>query len=260
MNQVDPDKVFKKRGEISYSALGAQGQLKVVAILNMLQDTAAAHASQLGISGFDLAEKNLAWVISRYRIETLYSPEWQEKIEIKTHRFPWKSLYEIRNFTISGANGSPAVKATAAWVMVKKENKMPVRLNRYMKKELLATPKRVISNPFDEVEKIKQTDFQLPFKIRIEDLDLNQHVNNAIYVGWALETVTREILENFRPGKTDVLFHKSSYYGDTIISRTEIKTKNHSPFTRHAIISKNRDKLLASVNIYWTSMEKNDLK
>ncbi|MEA2060570.1 MAG: thioesterase [Thermodesulfobacteriota bacterium] len=77
-----PDNVFKKKGEISYSDLGAQGQLKVVAILNMLQNTAALHAAQLGISGFDLAEKNLAWVISRYKIEILYSPEWQEKIKV----------------------------------------------------------------------------------------------------------------------------------------------------------------------------------
>ncbi|MEA1966784.1 MAG: thioesterase [Thermodesulfobacteriota bacterium] len=255
MKSSNHESIFQKYGEITYSALGSMGQLKIVNILNLLQDTAAEHASLLKISGFDLAKKNLAWVISKYRIKILSNPPWLEKLLIKTWRFPWKNLYELRHFQITGKNGAEIINATAAWVMVKKSNGLPVRLSRYLEKEMYTNNSTDITDPFHDLKKIEKIDFQLPFKIRMQDLDLNRHVNNAIYVGWAVETVPEDILNNFIPEKIDVLFQKESFYGDKITSKTEITEKNHNPLTLHSIISNNSKRELAFINILWKPME-----
>ncbi|HKK90827.1 MAG TPA: acyl-ACP thioesterase domain-containing protein [Desulfobacteraceae bacterium] len=254
MTPFNPETVFEKKSPVNYSALGAKGQLKIGAVLNLLQDTAAEHASLLGISGFDLAVKGLAWVIAKYRIDLFSTPSWLEELTIATWRSPWKNLYDLRDFQVTGQNRESIVTATAGWVMVKKSNNRPVRLNRHLAPDLM-TPcdhEGTRGDPFHDIEKIETTHVQLPFKIRMEDLDLNRHVNNTVYVGWALETVTEEILENFRPCRIDVVFHKAAFYGDGVLSKTEIRKEKNAFLTLHAIRLGQSDKELATINITWT--------
>ncbi|MFO7749574.1 MAG: thioesterase [Desulfobacteraceae bacterium] len=254
MTPFNPKTVFEKKSRVNYSALGAKGQLKIGAILNLLQDTASEHAALLGISGFDLARRELGWVIAKYRIDLFDTPSWLEELTTSTWRSPWKNLYDLRAFQVTGQNRKTVVTATAGWVMVKKSNNRPVRLNRHLARNLM-TPcdhEGKGGNPFRDIEKVKNTHVQLPFKIRIEDLDLNRHVNNTVYVGWALETVTEEILENFRPCRIDVVFHKAAFYGDGVLSRTEIREEKGSFITLHTIRLGQSDKELATVNITWT--------
>ena len=106
---------------------------------------------------------------------------------------------------------------------------------------------------FQDIEKPAKNDFQLPFKVRMHDLDLNGHVNNAIFVEWAVETVPEEILSRYTPMTIDVIFNKESLYGDTIVSITDLcnNTQLENPFTRHTIIRKEDGVELANLNIKW---------
>ena len=54
---------------MGYSTMDDQGLMKIVSIMNFLQDTASEHAGYLGVSGFDLARHDFTWVIHRYQIE-----------------------------------------------------------------------------------------------------------------------------------------------------------------------------------------------
>ena len=42
------DSTHTQKTTIGYAAIGAQGTLKIVSILNFLQDAASEHASQMG--------------------------------------------------------------------------------------------------------------------------------------------------------------------------------------------------------------------
>ncbi|MBF0113191.1 MAG: hypothetical protein HQK74_10730, partial [Desulfamplus sp.] len=93
--------VYAKRLSVGYSTIGKQGLLKIVSIMNYLQDAASEHAHIIGRSGFDLADENLGWVIFRYHIEIKAHPRWQDEIIVRTRRFSCKNLYEIRLFNIT---------------------------------------------------------------------------------------------------------------------------------------------------------------
>ena len=56
--------------------------------------------------------------------------------------------------------------------------------------------------------------------MRRSDLDINRHVNNAIYTDWALETVPPDIAENCRPFEIEIDFRGEALYGDTVVSRS----------------------------------------
>ncbi|SLM28248.1 Acyl-acyl carrier protein thioesterase [Desulfamplus magnetovallimortis] len=316
--------IYKKNAKIGYSTIDHKGHLKIVSIMNYLQDAASEHASIMGVSGFDLAEKNLGWVISRYHIRIKNHPLWQDTMQIRTFRFPHKNLYEMRNITMgklikptrfkpydlnhendkgdyhcivsdkekntdtdTGASNffSESIHAKVCWVMVNRENGKPVRLSRFIEPQMCEPlsettfvnlyrdmndrkymDKRDNSDEnakidhyyFSNIEKPVKTDFELPFKVRMHDLDLNGHVNNAIFVEWAVETMPEKILSCYSPEIIDVIFNKESLYGDTVISKTEIYQNRcssepncPSPLTRHVIVRQKDQAELAHINITW---------
>ncbi len=263
--QPSSDFIFKKTIRINYSDLDFKGRLKTISILNFLQDSACIHASQLGISGFELAAENFAWVISKYRIKVVKSPQWNDEVVIKTWRIPCKNLYEFRYFNIRNKTGINLINASGIWVMIKKENCRPVRLSRFMTDSMFTVnynksdlPSDLPFDTPDDIQSLKlkcpeKIHCKLPFKVRMHDLDLNRHVNNAVYVEWAAETVPLEFTELYRPEQIDVSFHKASFYGDNILSETEIIKEQASPVTLHSITTdKNNGKTeLARVNIIW---------
>lgn len=243
--------IYIKKASIGYSTLNSQGKLKIVSILNFLQDAASEHASTMGVSGFDLAEKDLAWVIVRYQIEIKNSPAWREEIQIETWRTPLKNLYELRQFRITGSNTLEVLTARALWVMIRRKNNRPVRLSRYMPDRFLKEETTEEAPRFETLKPPLRTDFELSFKVRMHDLDLNGHVNNAIYLEWAIETVPQQILLTHRPENLEVVFQRESLYGDKILSRTEIVPLGDQMMTCHLIMDTKTDTERARINIIW---------
>lgn len=258
------DSIFDQKIAIKYSDLDFKGRLKTISILNFLQDSSCIHASELGISGFDLEKKNFAWVISRYHIKIIKLPKWNDTIFINTWRTPCKNLYELREFNIKDKNGTDIINATGIWIMVRKENCRPVRLSRflpdvlsdenYFNSNLSVNEPDILNKKLRLPETVHR---EIPFKVRMHDLDLNQHVNNAVYLEWAVETIPQKLTALYRPQSIDVSFHKASFYGDNILSTTELLEDSADPVTLHSITGKRQDTPveLARVNIAWTLSE-----
>ncbi len=242
---------FSGNTTIGYSSINAQGQLKIVSLMDLLQDFASEHAHLLGLSGLDLARKNLAWVIARYQISIIKSPCWLDNLTLTTTRIPFKNIYEIRYFTLSYPDGNVAIKAKSAWVMVNRSTAKPVRLSRFIPDSLLKDREVDETLFFKDLQSPETIDMELPFRIRMHDLDLNRHVNNAIYVEWAVETVPETVPLAMIPESIHVSFHKESFYGNAILSRTQILNNENKINTRHSILLKDHPVELARINIQW---------
>ncbi|MBF0200367.1 MAG: hypothetical protein HQK66_03465 [Desulfamplus sp.] len=106
---------------------------------------------------------------------------------------------------------------------------------------------------FPDIVPPLKTNFQMPFSVRMHDLDLNGHVNNAVFVEWAVETVPEDILSRYSPMTIDVIFQKEALYGDTVVSKTEVWLQPDSsyPLTRHLITRERDQEELAHLNIQW---------
>lgn len=250
-NMLDNKSIHTKKANIGYSCLDSLGKLKIVSILNFLQDAASEHASLMGVSGFDLARKNLAWVIARYQIEIKTLPNWMDDIKIETWRTPVKNLYELRQFRITNSHALEIINARACWVMVKKENSRPVRLSRYLPDKYLTRGEETRAEDFQDLKSPLSVDYELAFKVRMHDLDLNGHVNNAIYIEWAVETMPEPLMLNHRPGKIKVAFQKESFYGVRILSKTQIIQTHDRLETLHSIMDIQQEMELARINIIW---------
>lgn len=247
---MESNPVFERMIELPYSALGAAGKVKMDGLLNLFQDAASSHCHRLGISGSDLATMDLKWVISRYQVEILEDLSLFSPLVLKTRRCPWKNLYELRRFSISDPKGKKLVRALGIWVMIKKTNAKPVRLPFHMPGQLMA----VSSEPPDLWENDPHPygyDYQTRFKIRYHDLDPNQHVNNSVYVKWALEALPAPYIFEYSPRCMVISFVKESFYPDNIISRIHIEPGVDHLTSFHSIIHARDKSRLATLTVQW---------
>ncbi len=247
---MDQNAIFTQNINLPYSAIGANGQFRIDRLLNMFQDAASNHCNQLGISGLDMAKKQLKWLISRYQVQINKNLKWLEPLEIKTWRRPWKNLYELRQASILNLDGEELICALGIWVLVKASNSKPVRLTPHLPKEL-QTPAdscpELVKNDHNFIE----FDHESEFKIRVHDLDLNQHVNNTVYTQWAMEALPAKFLFEFRPAHCCVSFLKESFYPDTILSCVKIDSHSDNLITRHSIFLKANMVKLTNLTINW---------
>ena len=80
---------------------------------------------------------------------------------------------------------------------------------------------------------------------------MNRHVNNAVYVGWALESAPDEVAATRRPVDIEVDYRAEALAGDTIIARCELETGAGAGQFLHEITREKDGKELARLRVNW---------
>ena len=52
-------------------------------------------------------------------------------------------------------------------------------------------------------------DYEETFKVRYSDIDSNGHVNNTKYIEWSIETLPKNIVDNYMLEEIKVIFEKN---------------------------------------------------
>ncbi len=245
------DSVFSQNLFLPYSMMGANNHVRMDRLLSLFQDVAGIHAHQMGVSGFDLAEKQLKWVISRYQIRVIEPLQWPGPYVLKTWRYPWKNLYEIREFEVVSPQGVTQVQALSVWVMVRAENTRPVRLSYHMPPGLLHETAPAPPDLWTNTPDLSRWEHKKSFPIRIHDLDLNQHVNNTRYVAWALESLPMPWLFSHVPVTLVIGFLKETFYPGTVTVKTSVSEDTAPVTTCHGIFNETGDHTLAALTLTW---------
>lgn len=245
------NKIFTKNIKNSFSNIGQSGNLKVSKVMNLLQDIAVEYSFKLKISSMDLAPQKIFWVISRYQIEINNIAKLNEDLSMSVWRSNHKNLYDLRWFKIETADKQEIANAVGAWVIIDKTTGSPRHLNKFMTKEMLIENKVDVKTFFQNLKIIDNADIQEVFKIRINDLDFNKHVNNSAYVEWAIEALPESILMNYQPWKINVTYLKESFYPGKILSKAQTNTFTFNSTTHHSIVSENKNLELARIQIIW---------
>ena len=81
-------------------------------------------------------------------------------------------------------------------------------------------PLRVLNDTFRTLPVLEVSEYELRLPVLRGDLDINRHVNNTVYAGWALETIPDEVDRSCRLASIEIAFRAEALYGDTIVART----------------------------------------
>jgi len=222
------------------------GTLRLIALMNILQDAADTHASNLGVGIEYCVEHGFAWVGSNYHVKINRMPKWHEKITITSWPSAEKKLGAIRDFRVTDEKGDAIIIASSQWILINFATKRPVVLrdNLPVYKVL---EERSLETEFTRIPELEREDLKTGFKVRYDDIDVNNHVNNAVYTLWASESVDPEFRFKHSPVELEIAFKKEGLYGEDI----EVVTQADGMTSLHSVKAKTDGRELAKVKILW---------
>ena len=160
-----------------------------------------------------LNEKQVTPVVNFRQLEVLRVPHLRERLTCTTHVYDMQGAVGYRNTAIYDAQGNACYKS---WVIAAFVNLETGRLSRISKE----TMEQFHLNPPLEMtygaRKIVLPDAPMtplePFRVQRNDIDYNNHVNNAQYIRMALEYLP----DDFEVKGMRVEYKKPVMYGSTI--------------------------------------------
>lgn len=222
--------------------------LRILTLMNIFQDMADNHACHLGLGIEYVLARGLAWVGSNYMLEIDRLPQMHENIRIETWPSEQRRIGAIRDFEVFGEDGKSITRACSQWILIDFARKRPVSLKDNLPEYEVLDEHALIAD-FPKIPEAESNGEDYKFRVRFDDIDINRHVNNAVYILWACEAVDAEFRLEHNPHKINVAFKKEGHMGEKI----RVITKQDGLHTVHGIYAYGGedDRELARVDIEW---------
>lgn len=223
-------KKFEEHVKIRYSEMDYDLVLKPSSLLHFLQDLASDNAEQLGFGYSYIIKNNLGWFLLKYHMEFENYPEKIYDLKIKTEPRGYNKLFAFRDFELY--DGETLLgRVASTWSLVDINSKSITSVQQALSDNIYMTPyeKRCDDLLYEKIKPLEKVDIEKIYEIRFDDIDVNQHVNNANYIIWAFEPLDFDFRSRKKLKTLDIVFKKEIKYGYKILSQidvTENKT-NH---------------------------------
>lgn len=237
---------LKKDFSVRIYECDRDGSLHFGKIFNLFQEVADENANQIGV-GYDYClAHNIGWVGAGYVVKIDRMPACEEKFTLYTWPSDKTAVSAIRDFKAVSEKGDTLFYATSQWALVNLETKRLVRMEENLP-PYEPIRERVIDSTFPAIPLPERVDHSLTYPVRFDEIDINKHVNNAVYPLWASEAVPSDFRSSHTVKGLSVAFKRPAVFGTTIAAETQIDETT----TRTAIKSADDGTVFARVQIDW---------
>lgn len=237
---------WEKEYQIRTYECDKNSNLRILTLMNILQDMADSHASSLGLGLEFCIKKGFAWVGSNYHIRITRLPVLHETIRVTTWPAAEKKLGAVRDFIIRDEAGNIIITASSQWILIDFSRKRPISLKDHLL-DYTVIPERALETEFPKLPEPERIDCKRVFSVRFDDIDINRHVNNAVYPLWATESVEHEFRDGHFPAEIEVAFKKEGRLGEDV----EILTQTDGLTSCHSIKALSDGRELSRLRIKW---------
>lgn len=201
----------------SYEA-DSNGYVTLHSISNYLQETAGEHARQLNFDIGDLGKKNQTWVLQRLIINIKQYPKWRDTITVKTWPSDTDGLRAYRDFELLDDSGNLIGVALSFWLIIDLDTRSPIRVPQSLREHPAILKEHVMPVKRDRISfELTKGSISESYIIQPSDIDVNQHVNNAVYVRLIENTVKRNLLsDDGSLNLLDISFLNEAYEGEEV--------------------------------------------
>ena len=240
---------FSREYSVCSYECDCKGMLRVVSLMNMFQDAADTHAELLGVGIEHCIKNGLAWFGSNYHIKIFRMPLWHEKIKIVTWPSQEKKIGAIRDFEVFDDSGKTIIVASSQWILIDFARKKPLALRENLP-DYEVIDERALDTSFQKIDLPSNFSFCKSFAVRYDDIDVNGHVNNAIYPLWATEAIEKDFrLKNY-PTEIEIAFKKETLFGDIVSVNTHVDGN----MSVHEMVAGDDNHEIARLRISWMKM------
>jgi medium-chain acyl-[acyl-carrier-protein] hydrolase len=203
--------------------------LRLVTLMNILQDAATQDADRRGFGMEFCLQNNMTWVGNDYVIEINRLPKIGKNITLQTWPSMSGKLTARRDFAIFDADNNLIIKAASRWLLISLDKKRPLPVADTLKNYIFSQ-EHTIDTDFAKISELEDKSETYKYKVRYDDIDINHHINNAVYLLWAGEAINNDWRNNHSPERIEINFKKEGYIGENIEVYTDVKdnTSVHS--------------------------------
>jgi len=163
-------------------------KLRLYRVMQMMQDCSELWFESEEVYKRFYDENGRAQLLAYRQLDIVRVPEYGENLRVSTSVFDVNPLFGYRNTNIFDSEGNPCYLSWAMGAFVEratgKLSKVPDEITRTVtideKTPMEYTERRIVVPKGDVVP------FP-PYKVRLDDIDYNHHMNNAHYMRLALE-------------------------------------------------------------------------
>jgi medium-chain acyl-[acyl-carrier-protein] hydrolase len=124
----------------------------------------------------------------------------------------------VRDFLLKEDSGGELLRATSAWAMMSMETRRPSRLDPHLP-IFTRHPERMLADDFAPLPPVRPDAGRASYRALAPDIDLNDHVNNTVYLGWALRSAP-ESARSWKPLALEAAFLGEARLGDEVACLT----------------------------------------
>jgi medium-chain acyl-[acyl-carrier-protein] hydrolase len=227
---------------------GPNGRLAPYHLANYFNEAAGIHAEKLGWGIDSMQEDGETWVMTRFYLNINRLPAAGEKVVVRTRPSGADRVQAYRDFDMATPDGEILVLGTSAWVIIKLNVRRPVPTPQKIQELGEQFGSRWLKLPDQKLRLPSKSGAEFGFKVRKTDLDINNHVNNAVYIGWVTESVPENIYEKSELRELDVVFRAEAFYGDEVVCRTGPETEGYM----HVLNRKDEEKHIVIARSTWS--------
>lgn len=188
--------VFSYPTRVSYGAVDGALRLTLRGAMAMMQEAAIIHSSQVGYAVADIPRTHVIWMLVHWRVRRTGTAKWNEPLIVETWPRSMARVTSTRNFQITNERGEVVALGESEWILVNTDTGRAARITPEIAGAYQLVDRDVFSEPFPAVEPGEGRE-ACRLDIRRADMDTNHHVNNLVYLDYALEALPEDVAADF---------------------------------------------------------------
>jgi len=200
--------------------IGPDKQARLKSVFNYMQANIDLHSRQQGTSASHIEKRNLSWVYARFYAEIKEYPVLYQSITCRTWLSKLDRYLAHRDFTISGQNGVLMVSATGSLALIDRDTRKPVEIRVPAGKTVEIHNQRSVECSFSKIPSHENYSIKFRTSTRYEDIDINNHMNNASYAQMFYESLAGKV-NGARLESIDIAFMGEVSHCDELVCFAE---------------------------------------
>ncbi|XP_066393837.1 palmitoyl-acyl carrier protein thioesterase, chloroplastic-like [Miscanthus floridulus] len=237
--------VYRQPFVIRSYEIGPDRTATMETLMNLLQETALNHVMCSGLAGDgfgatrQMSLRKLIWVVTRINIQVDKYSRWGDVVETDTWVASSGKNGMRRDWIICDRNTKNMIaRATSNWVMMNRETRRLSKIPDEVRQEVLPfyLDRSIITAHATggdrKIEKLTDSTaehIRSGLAPRWSDMDVNQHVNNVKYIGWILESVPLDVLEDYHLTSITLDYRRECRQSQLLESLTSMTMSSSPP-------------------------------
>ena len=202
---------FERNFTINCTDINRFNKIKPQALVNYLQQVAAAHSDSVGNGLYQLNEADGIWFLLSWKIKIIDSLKWNENITVKTWSRKVDKFYAYRDYEVYKDEKIAAI-ASSRWCLLDIKSGSFKKPTEELMKIYNSSDVMVFDEEIGKIKEPEEMELKYTYTILERDIDVNSHVNNSYYIDFAMGALENTV----EVSELEVMYKKECRVGEII--------------------------------------------